>query len=105
VLKREREVGIEFAVRDRAGRPRAVTLSALRRYFPEFRPCREDTLAKELRSAFVAVEGRLDERIRSEVDRRLEPLERELRQVRAEMAELRRARQSEPPASRVRGAA
>jgi oligoribonuclease len=105
VLRQERRLGRELTFRDRAGCARWVTLAELQRSVPAVREPRGDRLARELRSTFVAVESRLDERIRAELARRLEPLERELRQVRAEIAEFRRARQSDPPASRVRGAA
>lgn len=72
-LRREREMGRRFIVRDSAGRPFRVTLGALTRYMPELRPSRVDTLAATIRPLLVEIEARAQEIVTATLDERVEP--------------------------------
>jgi hypothetical protein len=71
VLRREKEIGHEFAIRDRAGDARWVTLGALTRYLPELRPHRLDSIAAALRPLVEELEARMAKQVAKEVDRQL----------------------------------
>ena len=73
VLLKEQQIGKEFAVRDRSGRPWQVTLGALTRYLPELRPSHIDTMGASLRALQLQFEGRMEEIADERIDIRVEP--------------------------------
>jgi hypothetical protein len=77
-LRREREVGRPFIIRDSGGRASRITLGALTRFLPELRPSKVDSLAASIRPVLVELERRaraiVSEAIVSEVDPELQRL-------------------------------
>ncbi len=71
VLRREREIGKQFAIRNDAGFAYKVTLGSLTQYLPELRPSRIDTLADVIRPLVAEMEHRTRQIVLDELDRRL----------------------------------
>lgn len=72
-LKRESELGRQFVVRDRRGRPIRVTIGDLHRYLPECRPSRVEELAASIRPYVAAMDARTLEVVRDEIQSSVEP--------------------------------
>lgn len=72
-MRREREKGLRFVLRDQRGRPWLITLGAITRHLPELRPSRVDTLAESLRPVLEQVERRAREIVAEKIEKHVEP--------------------------------
>jgi hypothetical protein len=72
-LRREKELGRPFIIRDSGGRPVRITLGALTRFLPELRPSRVDSLAASIRPVLAELERRAQAIVRTTIVEEVDP--------------------------------